>query len=211
MKLRELRKNWNKYTSNLFLHENGLNVLKPILIEDSLDYYRLVSKFNSNQLISVRTFKANKGFDETFSEPFLPHRVFNKTLNNTLMELLDKEYSLLIYPHPLNPQDTITRGNILVDTGFNLMRMNFTIEYLQGPGTVRDLEYSTEVKQIINDSCRVANELGPWGTQLLREVRRVYLSSIEAENLPVIFEWSVYPYDIGYKKEPLILWELRLG
>lgn len=213
--------NMNKWDSLVFLREHGLNTPNSTLFIPTLSHTETLFKLrktlkeqsSSEDKVSIRTFKLSS--ECSFKEAFFPNVTVDFSLISRLMSLLE-EKSFLIISSPIDPQDCLFRGCIQYQGKNFFGRSQFLIEYLEGPGTVRDLEYAKgkEIKQIEigfhpGDWTPLKEVLGLTGLLLSGNADKIASALIGEGYSQFILEWSIYKKFVGIRKEKLIFWHLR--
>lgn len=197
--------------SNMLFHKgNTGDNTKDLKEELKSAMGRIIS---SEKRISIRTFKLPLG--SSFKDVFFPNVLIDDSLIEKLIPLLFGGY-FLILSSPIDPQDCLLRGCIHYRGKNFFERSQFLIEYLEGPGTVRDLEHA-EGKKI--KSLEVGFHPGDWtplreafgliGLLLLSNADRIVSVLSQESKWEFILEWSIYKKPVGIKKECLIFWHLR--
>jgi hypothetical protein len=135
--------------------------------------------------VSIRT--------ERDGELICPHfpNITRRDANKYISKLAHQGYSIYIF-EGINPLDCMRRGNIA------LFKDRIIVEFLEGPGTVRDLEKAVPIHL----------DLKSW-TELPISLR--YLSyGLESQELwNQIIEWSIYKDPVGQLGRMDIYWEIR--
>ncbi len=173
------------------LEAAGLNVVDFICFPpgqlDESEVRRFFLKFKA---VSCRTFSSNE--DREFKTP-VKYEI--EDLDDLLVfaRAQNKRYFVLIN-EALRLADSVIAGNIYFSS-----RENFLCEFFRGPGTPRDID-SKELLRV--DARRFGSPRAPEIDMLVEAVARF-------QHRPVIFEFSLYPYPVGKKKERLVFWEWR--
>ena len=144
---------------------------------------------------SIRTQKDGEDNKSNFKYPFYLGIKNEEQFAKISGELLKEGYTLIV-SKTLDPEETVCKGTAVINSPENVL-----VEYITGPGTVRQLEEETPSQSnlYIFDSVRSP----AW----LREIFFFMVEKLCKEN--IIVEWSYYPYPVGLLKQQLILWELR--
>jgi hypothetical protein len=173
------------------LEEAGLNVADFICFAPGeLDEAKVKKFFLKFKRVSCRTFSANE--DKEFKTPV-------KYEIDELDDVLDfarkhnKRYFLLIN-EALPLADSVMAGNIFFNS-----REDFLCEFFRGPGTPRDVD-SKELQRV--DARR-------FGSTRAAEIDLLVDAVQHFRHRPVIFEFSLYPYPVGRRRERLVFWEWR--
>lgn len=199
----------NKWTSIEHLKGEGLNTPKCFLITSVSELANFRETWNKDN-ISIRTFKWN---EKTFNDPHMP----NVKLDNYLLALKDllKRGYYIILSEPISPLWSEFRGNISVKspTGSPSF-LTWLIEYMEGPGTVRDLEEVSAEKILSCSKEEVVKEvIGQWGLEVVSVAQRLFKKHLIYDDFPIqdemILEWSILDRPVGWKKKGLVFWEIR--
>lgn len=152
-----------------------------------------------NGKVSIRTER-----DGEYTTPHFPN-ISLKDAHEKVPALLRNGYSVYIFS-PIDPSECLQRGTIC----FNGTAL--VIEWLDGPGTVRDLEKSSEVKNMQFKPIKHSDFPGPvfvfpkeypW-----ERVAEAYCSELNRFRNQIL-EWSIYRNPVGKMKQREIYWELR--
>lgn len=193
---------WEKYLSLpkvkrievLSLHGFNVPLYKAVKsIQDLKDFI----KEHELQRVSIRTYAANE--QSGFKCPHLPNRPSAEAIEE-VKKLLDysNKYQIMV-SEGIDPACALFRGNAVFSQFPPTYSNEFIIEYLEGPGTVRDLESNPAVKHIQGKLYQIPHP----------EVREVAQALYASGVKDVLFEWSVYNYPLGVLRRPLIFWEFR--
>lgn len=171
------------------LDELGLNVADFLCFAPSaLRTSELKKFFSRHGSVSCRTFSDNE--DRDFKTP-VRYEISDVT---ELMEFArqqnERYFVLLNEAVPL--ANSQFAGNLLFRSPDD-----FRCEFFAGPGTPRDVDTRQLTHATQNDLPTY-----DWLGGLVSSVRRFPYR-------PTIFEFSVYPYGVGRRKERIIFWEWR--
>lgn len=202
----KLMENWTKANSLIFLKEEGFNTPDFRIITCKGELRGLLyGDFKEEENISVRTFLPGKDSTTSFKEPFKPNLSKGDTeeFYHHCSELL-KTHTLIL-SKGINPQKAVARGNIRY-----LHSENWALEFMKGPGTVRDLEAASkdDLFQIgstlgMRPLSKVMDCLGTKGLSIVKAIDSFYWG------IPLIVEWSIYEEGVGRNNSSLIFWEIR--
>ena len=140
--------------------------------------------------VSCRTFAADE--DKEFKTP-VKYDIsdFEEVLEFATAQ--NRKYFVLVN-EALPLKDSIIAGNIYFTSA-----SDFIVEYFRGPGTPRDVDAKPlEHVRSSKFGSLVGSGLEPLPLLVARFPQR-----------PAIFEFSLYPYPVGRRKERLIFWEWR--
>jgi hypothetical protein len=173
------------------LDEVGLNVADFICFPpNELRVGPLRGFFNDYKQVSCRTFAADE--DKEFKTP-VKYEIseFDDLLNFATAQ--NKKYFVLVN-EALPLTDSLIAGNIFFNSS-----SDFILEYFRGPGTPRDVDTKPLQHLRSPDVGSLAGSgLEPLPACVARFPQR-----------PAIFEFSLYPYPVGRRKQNLIFWEWR--
>lgn len=167
--------------------------------EQRIDAWRLFKISRGDLNVSIRTER-----DGEYTTPHLPNISIRKA-DEKILDLIRDGYVIHVFD-PIDPLECLHRGTVC----FNGVKL--VIEFLSGPGTVRDLEYSPDVKHIELNPTRHAGFPGP-AFHIPHEA--IWLAPAEAYCSELnrfrnhILEWSIYRNPVGKLKQREIYWELR--
>jgi hypothetical protein len=175
------------------LERRGLNT--PLLLlelkqfeENKLDKWKAFYS-EAQGKVSIRT--------ERDGEKLCPFRP-NISLHRAAAEMPDfikKGYRILVF-RGIDPNDSLFCGNF-AHTG-----KKFIVEWIKGPGTVRELESSSRLNHVSVDTDKTLGKvIHP--AQTLLDVLRFTVKENE------LFEWSIYSKEVGKHPDHLIFWEIR--
>lgn len=189
----------NKGESLDFLSNLGYNTIDYMICRSNMEFNAFIHSRSKEGMpecgFSIRTQRDDQDNLKGFKYPFYLGIKDESKLKEIAFELLEKGYTIIV-SKTLEPNDTICKGNAVINR-----RDNVLIEYIHGPGTVRQLEEKTPAQENIYI---FANPKSPaW----LRAIFMFMVNEIATED--IIVEWSYYPYPVGKKEQKLILWELR--
>lgn len=210
MYVEQLKENWNKGNSLLYLKQQGFNTPEFYLVagEDRTKvYFRKMMRLHfhgKDQRISVRTYRENTKY--SFVEPHFPNYYVCREFVESLEKLIDEGYSLILNK-PIDPRDSLVSGNLLVKPYCGMRRFDYRFEYRLGSGTVRYLENHTDIKSSTNDIPK-----GKFKDRFLVIFDRAiatWLKDFENDGIPVVFEFAIYGKPIGYNSVNYIYWEIR--
>lgn len=199
MTIEELEKDWNKYTSIMFLETRGINVPKVFGFTTDKGLLKDFFYENPGKKFSFRTLRKDR---ISFSEPFFPNVALDYSIIEALCDLIDGGYYIII-SDSIDPEGTLFKGNLLMRS-----KNNWMIEGTYGKGTVRDLEFTKPDKVIVMVK---GDDLTQLGTLSDRFRQLVMSGSQLFWGVPIIIEFSIYKFPVGVKNESLIYWELRKG
>lgn len=210
----------NKIESIRWLADHGFNCSltveiishKPPDIKQAIAEFR--RKLPEAERVSIRTERPAK----RSHSPFFYRIPFN--------EVEEKIISLppgckAFLSETLNAEDSIACGRILIEQIQVPRHLEFKLEALLGSGTVIDLyEYQNlpaklkrklnnriviEMKKSYEDRFTYNSEQLPFLGELLHQTRKIGGVS---DWLPVVVEFSYYPYSVGIFQKNLIFWEV---
>lgn len=204
MEIQDLERDWNKLNSLIFLAERGVNT--PVFQEVTLDGLETFGQRKKGERVSIRSFQMSSNSFSILA-PFYPDTLVDDDLLGKMGDLLARGFRV-IASIPIDPKDCTWRGNIVY-----LDKDNWILDYAEGPGTVREMERlpSTEIKTIKSlwygkraPTLAVTTPKGGFhGKYILNTAKSLFWGT------PFLLEWSIYPYPVGLKHNPLIFWELR--
>lgn len=185
----------SKAESITLLQTFGLNtadrfVMKKPLIQDLLRaIYLMGDKYPK---VSLRTHSIGK-----FNTPFFPNREVIDLVGEVDENWKDIEaQDEVILSEGINPDDSLCCGKI------HDGNMGVLVEWIEGPGTVRDMEklgYDSLNRETIHRSTE------GWKGMLLRKVSKLFSAYPGCT-----IEWSLYKYGVGKQKSDFIFWEVIL-
>jgi hypothetical protein len=171
------------------LEDAGLNVAPFVCFPPGeLKISDLKRFFERYGPVSCRTFAADE--DRDFKTPVI-YEVDKFDVLGKFARLQNKKYFLLVN-QALPLADSRVAGNLLFRS-----ENDFLCEYFRGPGTPRDMESRDVMRFTASNFGREA-----WIMKLVTLVSRF-------RQRPAIFEFSLYPYPVGQRKENLVFWEWR--
>ena len=132
--------------------------------------------------------------------PHYPNVLLNRDLMKKLQTDLRKKHELLVF-EAINPKDAIKRGNLWIKKSEGKLG----IEYMDSPGTVRELEKESGLKSV-NMSIEELLQKEKDGNEFLGYPPSKFI------NLPFsqfIIEFSIYDHPVGVQKKLEIFWEIR--
>lgn len=189
-------KGLSKSKSLIYLKACGFNTTDFEVAETYNDVVSFIgSRDMSKAGYSIRTEQKGRDNKSNFNYPFY---IGIKNLHKLLeiaRGLLDEGYTLIV-SQTLDPKDTVSKGTVVI------LGTMIHIEYLEGAGTVRDLERGNPN----HITCSIFGN-GPLRFSWAKAVFNFMTDEIIQTEM--IVEWSYYPYPVGLNKKYLILWELR--
>lgn len=196
----------NKFERLELMREFGLNTPEyvhfPRKHAETFGIWARDSGLSKNQKVSVRFFSRDEDLS-LGSQPHLPN-VGWETAWLKILSVINS-YDIMITTVPVDPHFTIVCGNLQMELhsidGYGIA----IFEYRWGAGTVRRV-----AKWCEHLECNLheypQDEHGVFCQGLAR-------AKAAALKFPywnkVIFEWSFYSYEVGWKKDQLIFWEVR--
>ena len=186
----------------LYLHKRGFNI--PMFIKKvcSIKDLAIFQKDNMKKKFSIRT----QGRDPKQTKcPHFPNITIDKNILQKLSTTIRKKFELLVF-EAIDPSEAEMKGNLLIDKVNKMV----TIEYSEGPGTVRSLE--TDIIPSLIQKIET-----PFDEFLLKEVNKSnFMGHHPSEFLDFpfesfIIEFSAYKHPIGIKNSKYIFWEIRKG
>lgn len=146
--------------------------------------------------LSIRTER-----DGEIKTPHYPNYDFKQVAS--LIKWLAKDgYGIYLFSG-IDPKDCKLRGNLHISkSGIGIL------EYMTGPGTVRDLEKSVPKATAIAYDPETKEKIFP-GFKPPIEVDTVMLDYIKKDFFDWILEWSIYHVPVGTLRQHQIYWELR--
>lgn len=194
--------NKSKLERILYLHKRGFNT--PMFIRKicSIKDLAVFQKDNMRKKFSIRT----QGRDPKQTNcPHFPNITLDKNTLQKLSTTIRKKFELLVF-EAIDPSDAEMKGNLWIDK----INRKVTIEYSEGPGTVRSLE--TDI--IPNQIQRIETSFDEF---LLKEANKSnFMGHQPSEFLDFpfesfILEFSAYSHPVGIKGSKYIFWEIRKG
>ncbi len=153
-------------------------------------------KDNRGKRVSIRS----QNLYKPILGPHHPNVYLDKDLMEKLQTSIRKKYELLIF-EAIDPKDALKRGNLW----FNKTEGKMGIEYVDGPGTVRQLEsekglksVSLTIEEFLNKEKDNNEFLGYSPSKFI--------------NLPFsqfIIEFSIYNHPVGTQLKNEVFWEIR--
>jgi hypothetical protein len=198
----------NKIQSLEFLKENEFNVMPFRVVSTPnqwADFKNIYIESAPGTLFSGRTQPKGIPTDKSFQLPF--GRGFTFQELEKFVEQNMVHYDILVY-QSLDPEDCIVKGNIA------MMGEEVWVEFLEGPGIVRDLEHTTPKNFKIEIGAGIPTD-DPQISQILREVYSAFLKITDALAFQhllrnnVVVEWGYYKEPVGFLSQNLIFWEVR--
>lgn len=182
---------------------NTPNLLLAIKRGDDLDVrlgkWRDFSKSYQGDKVSIRTER-----DGEFTTPHMPNYPMDDAYEK-VPSLIRAGYNVYLFD-PIDPSECLRRGTIC----FNGSRL--VIEYLEGPGTVRDIEHKPDV---ISRQLEPTRHQGIPGMAFVvshedpcHRIIEAYCSELDRFRNQIL-EWSIYRNPVGKMKQREIYWELR--
>lgn len=156
-------------------------------VTDCLDTLR---RHPSVQKVSIRTFRPGH-----FKCPFYPNINWEEA-ELRILECLEAGYDVYLF-EGIDPGNCLKRGNI------SIVNDVLRLEWLDGSGTVRDLETSDR----INHLSLFPGDMVPEEIEPFEDIITAYKSSPYITGR--ILEFSLYKSLVGTRKEHAIYWELR--
>lgn len=141
--------------------------------------------------VSIRTER-----DGEFICPHYPN-IPLKDADRRVRELIHDGFAIYIMA-PIDPSECHCRGNLAGPSDSD----TFIFEFLDGPGTVRDLETSSNV---IHEQFKTLNDLKRVDLQEIAQKVFAKLPTIRGK----VIEWSYYRNPVGQLEENTIFWEIR--
>lgn len=179
------------------LRESGLNIADfiyfPIAGFDEETAKKLFEKYSS---VSVRTFAPSELL--VHATPVKYEMTDFKVVEEFCKEQ-NREYNLLMN-QAINLKDALITGKIAW-----INSENFHVDYFYGPGTPR---YMDEDRQVALHTVtgNLKQQTRPDVDERILEVVEKTKTAI-AHFRPIIFEFQIYPYEIGVLKQKTIFWE----
>ena len=186
----------------LYLHKRGFNTPLFIAKIDSIKGLAVFQKDNMKKKFSIRT--QSRYLNKT-NCPHFPNVTMDKKLIQKLSTTIRKKFELLVF-EAIDPSEAEMKGNLLIDK----VNRKVTIEYTEGPGTVRSLETDV-IPSLIQ---RIET---PFDEFLLKEANKSnFMGHQPSEFLDFpfenfILEFSAYSHPVGIKNSKYIFWEIRNG
>ena len=187
-----------KSDSLLKLMGMRLNTIAFKIMSDKATIKRFFKSIDPESKYSIRT-ERNEG---EYELPFF----YGKKVKDLIPEvdkLCDEKYKLIIYK-TLDAKDSIMCGAV------GKMGELVTVDYMIGPGTIRDMMKSRPLN-VTSNPTTILQEIGKL-PRAERDVLMVIVSNLltkmrKEDNW--IVEWSYYPYNCGVLKQPDVYWEIR--
>lgn len=180
----------------LYLGRMGFNIPKFLGTLTTVKELAVFFKDNKGKRVSIRT----QNLYRPVLGPHHPNVSLDKDLIEKLQTSIRKKYELLVF-EAIDPKDAVKRGNLWFNKGEGKMGL----EYLEGPGTVRNLEKESGLKTISSQiEDMLEKERG--GCEFLGCTPSKFL------NLPFskfIIEFSIYSHPVGVLNKQEIFWEIR--
>ena len=146
--------------------------------------------FSKYKSVSCRTFAADE--DKEFKTP-VKYEISNAGELLDFARAQNVRYFVLVN-EALPLKDSVIAGNLYFSSP-----TDFLCEYFRGPGTPRDLDH----KPIERVDAADFGSLHGLGLEPLPELVARF------PYRPAIFEFSLYPYPVGRRRNQLIFWEWR--
>jgi hypothetical protein len=180
----------------LYLGRMSFNI--PRFLATIVEIKELAVFFNEHkdQRVSIRT----QNLYKPVLCPHYPNVLLNKNLLEKLQTDVRKKYELLVF-EAIDPKEAIKRGNLW----FNKSEGKMGIEYLEGPGTVRNLEKESGLKSVTM-TLEELLEKGKGENEFLGYPPSKFISLPFSQ---FIIEFSIYDHPIGTQQKPEIFWEIR--
>lgn len=186
----------NKFDRIQFLRELGLNTQVSVVIHNVDDLKRHREFLEKSPRYSIRSFWKMKSIFYPDFKPIVPR----EWIDENAPTLLSKGLNLII-AEPIDPNDAVLAGCIVRHGSITV------IEIANGPVTVRRVTHEGYV-----DERYLCYGHLPYTSNLtinlalsnLREAELLSEIAFEASN----FEFSYYPYGVGWLSKPLIFWEV---
>lgn len=180
----------------LYLGRMGFNIPKFLGTLSSIKELAVFFKDKIGSRVSIRTQNKVK----PILGPHLPFVLVDKKLIKGLQTNIRKGYELLIF-EPINPKDALKRGMLWV----NKSEGKVGIEYMDSPGTVRELEKELGLKKVDMSIEDLLNK---------EKDNNEFLGYPPSKfvNLPFsqfIIEFSIYDHPVGTQLKNEIFWEIR--
>lgn len=187
IRLRELANQGFNYVDFRFWLRNTLNISE------------LKEFFETHGSISLRTFTEERLDQET---PKLPVAYSMRDWDSILEFCVrnNHQYHTLVN-QSLPLEHSLLAGRIVIDGKW------VSLDAFEGYGTPRDAD--ERISRLKVHQGTFGDPMSDWVPQELAEVA-VRLRDFQPI-LPVTFEYSLYPYPIGVRKTPIVLWEWRGG
>ncbi len=188
--------NQSKKDRILYLGRMGLNTPKFLGTLTTIKELAVFLKDNKGKRVSIRT----QNLYKPVLGPHYPFIMLDKEALEKLETAIRKKYELLVF-EPINPKDAIKRGMLWINKSEGKMG----IEYMDSPGTVRELEKESGLKKV-DMSIEELLEKGKGGNEFLGYPPSKFI------NLPFsqfIIEFSIYSHPVGTQQKNEIFWEIR--
>lgn len=180
----------------LYLGRMGFNTPKFLGTITTIKELAVLFKDNRGKRVSIRT----QNLYKPILGPHFPFALLDRETLEKLETVIRKKYELLVF-EPIDPKEAVTRGNLW----FNKSEGKMGIEYLEGPGTVRNLEKELSLKSVTSQIEDMLNKERV-GCEFLGYTPSKFI------NLPFsqfIIEFSIYSHPVGTQQKPEIFWEIR--
>ena len=187
-----------KSESILKLEEMGLNTPDYFITKDKREVIHYLGK-HANDDVSMRTERGDE-----FKCPFY-YMLTGETLLNDALRHLSEGY-ILIFSPSLDTKGCIAFGTVgLGESAADVM------EFVLGPGKVRDLDSHPSAKSIFIPKGAlqaVTYKDFPDHAAILNTIYRT--AKLNAyDEIPCVLEWSWYKHGVGRKSTQDVWWELR--
>ena len=181
-----------KKSDGIYLMQSlGLNTLDCLITNDQDLAFNYLHE-NHNIRISMRTERGHE-----FGSPFYYGKI-GAGLVELAKQHIQEGYTLILYPY-LDYKDSIAYGTVgLPPDGSTI------IEFVEGPGLIRELDASPARLSITIPPGLVSLPNRPLISEVVREVKELCYNEQAC-----IVEWSIYRYSVGILHKPIIYWELR--
>lgn len=184
-----------KSESLITLDMLGLNTIDYYITEDKKEATHYLAK----HVNSRRSMRTERGYE--FRCPFY-YNLTGEALLPLALKHLDEGYRLIFSPS-LDSKDCTAFGTVAL-TG----EKEDLIEYVEGPGLLRELDSHPGKKLLRVDAHSVIPIKGEDGPPMLNTVYQLAKAHCY-DQVPCILEWSRYPYRMGKLEKYFIFWEMR--
>lgn len=199
-----------KFRDIEILHNLGFNTPNVLLnlpqFDDKIEKHRMWKAISINESpeypnprVSIRTCRDGENLC-----PFHPN-VPLEAAEKLVPELIEEGYEVMI-SEGIDPVNCLLRGNVVRRPDKPVV----TLEWINGPGTVRDLEKATTIQHLSLTIYQGVNEEFIDLDAIPVEIRPLVKAYFETPSFAhKILEWSFYNRPVGRKKQPEICWEIR--
>lgn len=192
-------RNLSKLDKILYLKKIKFNT--PRFIDSFFHRDKLYQFFKENfgKKFSIRS----QSLFNRYLLPHYPNAELNESLFNKLCSDMEKNYVEMLFFEPIDPNETIFRGNIHIDKKAEIIEA----EIMEGPGTVRDIE-----KASIDTVRYVKTSPSEYNSSFINEILRFHSFTLIYATIPImeyVLEFSKLKAPKGELNVDEIFWEIR--